>query len=644
MSCEFSEENTSYIKNSQKTIMIFPLKDTISPRWVVLTTDITICLFSIILAYFLRFNFAIPAKDIDLMKYSIPVVILVRLLSFIIFRTYADILKYTSTKDATRVIIVVIGGSVLFGIINFITFHFISGVYLIPFSIIIIDFFVTTVLLIGFRVLVKLTYMELRSPRKEKTEVVIFGAGESGVITKRTLDRDTNLKYKAVAFLDDDADISGKKLEGTPIYHSSHIEEILANNNISDLIIAVQNISSDRKQEITNLAIQFNVNVLVVPPVSNWINGELSFKQIKHIKIEDLLERDVINLDNKKISDFLHNKIVLVTGAAGSIGSEIVRQSMQFLPKSVICYDQSETGLFELEMELSMLPEFSRVKIIIGDINDTNKLNKIFSSQKPEIIFHSAAYKHVPLMEYQVSEAVKNNVIGTQNVANIAIENNAEKFIMISTDKAVNPTSIMGASKRLAEIYTQTLSDKHNTKFITTRFGNVLGSNGSVIPVFKKQIEKGGPLTVTHPEVKRYFMTIKEACQLVLEASVMGKGGEIFIFDMGKSVKIVDLAKKMIKLSGLELGKDISIQFTGLRPGEKLYEELFNCDESTIPTYHSRILIAKVREYKWEEIKPVFDEIEHLCREENDDEIVKLMKKTIPEYKSQSSVFSKYDN
>jgi FlaA1/EpsC-like NDP-sugar epimerase len=383
--------------------------------------------------------------------------------------------------------------------------------------------------------------------------------------------------------------------------------------------------------------------VLNVPPVSSWINGELSFKQIKKINIEELLERDPIKLDEENISRQVKNKHVLVTGAAGSIGSEIVRQLVRYKPSKIILLDQAESPLYEVEMELKEQMAPGSFEIVIGDVRNRDRMHNLFRTFRPQIVFHAAAYKHVPMMENNPSEAVFTNVLGTKVMADLAVEFGAEKFVMVSTDKAVNPTNVMGASKRVAEIYTQALGKTAKTKFITTRFGNVLGSNGSVIPRFRQQIEKGGPVTITHPEITRYFMTIPEACQLVLEAGAMGNGGEIFIFDMGKSVKIVDLAKKMIKLSGLELDKDIKIAFTGLRPGEKLYEELLNDKEKTLPTHHAQIMIAKVKEYDLGEVSKEIESLISLFGSQNNNEIVRKIKNIVPEFISNNSEFEKLD-
>jgi FlaA1/EpsC-like NDP-sugar epimerase len=574
----------------------------------------------------------------------IALIMIFRILSFIISGSYTGIIRYTSTEDAMRIFLVLISGSIVFVLTNIFTYYVYNKIFIIPFSIIIIDFLVTTLVMISFRMVVKITYIEFLNPNREKTNVVIFGAGEAGVIAKGALDRDAGTKYKVIAFFDDDEKKIGKKLENVPIYTSDKITEILSTNTVAHMIIAVQKIQPARKQEIIELCMANNTKILSIPPVSRWINGELSFKQIKKVKIDDLLERDVIKLDKHKISTDLSDKIILITGGCGSIGSELVRQIASFPHKKIIIIDQAESPLYNLEVELGEKFKTAHFEFILANIQNQKRMEKIFDFFKPEIIFHVAAYKHVPVMEENPYEAVNTNVNGTKIIADLALKYHIEKFVMVSTDKAVNPTNVMGASKRIAEMYVQTLNQKGKTKYITTRFGNVLGSNGSVIPLFDEQIAKGGPVTITHPEITRYFMTIPEACQLILEAGSMGNGGEIFIFDMGKSVKIVDLAKKMIKLSNLTLGKDIQIVYTGLRPGEKLYEELLNNKENTLPTHHPKIMIAKVRENDQDLINSQINLLIDLLGNQENFEIVKQMKILVPEYLSQNSVYEKLDN
>ncbi len=624
-----------------KTLNLLFLRN--MPRWVIFIIDLKICLFSLILAYLVRFNFAIPEATIKDFPIVFLVVLGLRAISFYISKIYQGIIKYTSSKDSQRIFSVITIGSLIFVIINIISSNFINGKYLIPFSIIIIDYMATTFLMISLRVMFKALYFELTNPNKEKRSVIIFGAGASGIITKRTLDRDAGTKYKVLAFIDDNKKKHGKMLEGTKIVGLDKLDELLQNNNVAHLIISIQNLLPARKQQIVDTCLNYTIKILTVPPITNWINGELSFKQIKKVKIEDLLGRDPIILDKEDIEKQLSGKVILVTGAAGSIGSEIVRQIIPFNPKLIILVDQAESPLYEVELELFDKHKQQCYEVVIGDVRNRERMGNVFRTFNPQIVFHAAAYKHVPMMENNPSESIFTNVLGTRNLADLSVEYKVEKFVMISTDKAVNPTNVMGASKRIAEIYTQSLSKKSNTKFITTRFGNVLGSNGSVIPRFRQQIENGGPLTITHPDITRYFMTIPEACQLVLEAGAMGQGAEIFIFDMGKSVKIVELAKKMIKLSGLTLDKDISIVYTGLRPGEKLYEELLADHENTLPTHHTQIMKAKVKEYDFNEITTSINELIALFDQQDNKLIVKKMKTLVPEFKSNNSIYEKLD-
>ena len=613
------------------------------PRWIIFFIDLGICLFSLVLAYLVRFNFSIPKVEIDAFPLVFSVVLGIRAFLFYFTKTYQGIVKYTSSKDAQRIFIVISVGSGLFVLVNTIFYYFINKTFPIPFSIIIIDYMATAFLMISLRVMFKALYLELTNPSRDKRSVIIFGAGESGIITKRTLDRDAGTKYKVLGFIDDDLKKQGKKLEGTTIYGIDSLDNLLAENDVSNLIISIQNLSPAKKQQIVDICLNHNTKVLNVPPVTNWINGELSFRQIKKVQIEELLEREPIQLDKENIQNQLSGKIILITGAAGSIGSEIVRQVIRFKPKQIILLDQAESPLYEMEMELLDRYKEQSCEIVMGDIRNIERMENVFKTFRPQIIFHAAAYKHVPMMENNPSESVFTNVFGTKTLADLSVKYAVEKFVMVSTDKAVNPTNVMGASKRIAEIYAQCLGKNSTTKFITTRFGNVLGSNGSVIPRFRQQIENGGPITITHPDITRFFMTIPEACQLVLEAGAMGKGGEIFIFDMGDSVKIVDLAKKMIKLSGLTLDKDISIVYTGLRPGEKLYEELLADHENTISTHHKQIMIAKVKEYDFSVVSVTISELIGLFEKQENKTIVKKMKELVPEFKSNNSVYESLD-
>ncbi|MBN2745430.1 MAG: polysaccharide biosynthesis protein [Bacteroidales bacterium] len=618
-------------------------KNRTTPRSIILGIDIVIVFISILLAYLLRFNFNIPKTEIDLMPWAILAILSIRFLSFLLSKIFAGIIRYTEIQDVMRVLVVSLSGTIIITIFTLIN-HYLTDIYLIPRSVIIIELITTSLGLIFFRLIVKVSYTEFKSHDEAKKNIIIFGAGDAAVIAKAAITRQTDANNKVVAFFDDNPKKTGKKIEGITILAGSDLENYISKNDVHTIIIAVQNISPKRKTEIANLCLNAGLTVKDIPPVNDWINGELSAKQIKDIDITDLLERDEITINHQEIKKAFQSKTVLVTGAAGSIGSEIVRQLLSFGPNHLILVDQAETPLHHLELELSTQKN-TIITFLIADIREFDTVNQIIRSYKPQIIFHAAAYKHVPMMENNPAEAIKTNVMGTKNLADLSVENGLETFVMISSDKAVNPTNVMGASKRIAEIYIQSLcSENIKTRFITTRFGNVLGSNGSVIPLFKKQIQDRKPITITHPEITRYFMTIPEASKLVLEAAAGGNKNEIFVFDMGKSVKIYDLAKKMIKLYGLELGKDIQIMFTGLRPGEKLYEELLATSENTIPTENKKILKAKVREINGEEAQIQIEKLINQSLKNFDNKhIVRLMKEIVPEFKSQNSEYESLD-
>lgn len=612
----------------------------VASAWV-FVADVLCVFCASLLALLLRADFTLFEKaDFTTMEYVvIPLAILVvRVVCFLLFRTHKIIVRYTNTRDVFKVFAACLSGSVALLIINWVSYLF-TMKFVVPHSILIMEFFISMVAMVFYRLAFKMLYLETVNPAKNKRDVVIVGAGAAGLTTKRALDQDAQSKYHVMAFFDHDPNKIGKKIEDVEVVDYKLLGTYLSKHKINFLIIAIQNLPPAKTNEITEIGLQYNAKVLVVPPVVKWINGELSFKQIKKVKIEDLLERGEIVLDNELITRDLCGKTILITGAAGSIGSEIVRQVIKYSYKRLILIDNAETPVFYLRNECYAINGLKDMDIEIVNIRDLAKMEDIIARERPDIIYHAAAYKHVPMMEENAGAAIKTNVQGTKQLADLAVKYGVKKFVMVSTDKAVNPTNVMGASKRIAEIYVQSLNfQQSTTKFITTRFGNVLGTNGSVIPIFKKQIENGGPVTVTHPDITRFFMTIPEACQLVINAGAMGQGGEIFIFDMGSPVKIYDLAVKMIRLSGLTLGKDIQISFTGLRPGEKLYEELLANKENTMETPNPKIMIAKVRTYLYDEVSKEIDDLISL-KNEDPFTIVKKMKDIVPEYVSRNSTF-----
>lgn len=624
--------------------MQFPIKNT--PRWLVVVVDLCIAVLSLALAYLMRFDLhadrELIASEWSILSKSIGFYFVIKFATYFLFRIHKRVIRHTSTIDIRILFFSNFLASVLFLIAGLIRFEFFDGYFLFPTTVLILEFLFSFTLMIAVRFAVKLIYLESVKTKNEEKKVLIYGAGISGLVTKRTIEKDTLSEYKIIAFIDDNKKLSGNILEGLKIFHTSKLEHLIESEGIDLVILAIQEPDEEHQKKVVNLCFEKNVELRRVPTTKSWINGEFSTKQIKSIKIEDLLGRSVIRLDEAKIKEELTEKVVLVTGAAGSIGSGMVQQILKFNPKKVILLDNAESPMYDFVNELKSTNPFVPIEVVIGDIRQYDRMKRLFDLFRPSYILHAAAYKHVPLMEDNPSEAVLTNVRGTKNLVDLAVEFGAQKFVMISTDKAVNPTNVMGASKRIAEMYAQTKNRLGKTKFITTRFGNVLGSNGSVIPLFKKQIEQGGPITVTDDRITRYFMTIPEACQLVLEASTIGEGGEIFVFDMGESVKIIDLAKKMIKLSGLEVGKDIEIKITGLRPGEKLYEELLSDGEKTLATHHPKILKAKVQETGDREIAMI-EELIQLFEEQENRRIVAKMKEIVPEFKSNNSIYEQLD-
>ncbi|USQ03729.1 polysaccharide biosynthesis protein [Aquirufa antheringensis] len=618
-------------------------------RWLVLVFDSLIVIFSFSIATLLRMNFQLMEIDFSVFASQLIFVLGLRLLAFLYFQSYAGIIRHTSIEDAILILKAVFAGSfgaVMVSAVIRNTLGF-EHVFNLSASILIIDFFICLFWMVILRFFVKSFYESFVNQFKPTIGVLIYGAGYTGMLTKNVFQTDRSTNYKILGFIDDNESKIGKTIEGIKVYSLPEVlDKFVGSNDGMEVIMAINNMSAKSKRKISDIFLDRGVVVKALPPVDKWVEGEFAMNQIHNVKIEDLLGREVIQMNNKRIGEEISGKVILVTGAAGSIGSEIVRQLIAYFPAKLVLVDQAESALYDLEYELAgKVPTNVQLIVNVADVSDTRRVSKIFKNHRPDIIFHAAAYKHVPLMENNPYEAIKTNVIGTRILSELAAEVGVEKFVMVSTDKAVNPTNVMGATKRLAEMYTQSMNQLEGvkTKFIATRFGNVLGSNGSVIPLFKKQIERGGPVTVTHPEITRYFMTIPEACELVLEAATMGQGGEVFVFDMGESVKIIDLAKKMITLSGLRVDKDIEIRYTGLRPGEKLYEELLNNDENTLPTHHPKILIAEVNTPSYAYMEVATNDLNHLLSSGTNNSIVAKIKEIIPEYKSNNSVFETLD-
>ena len=617
------------------------------PMWMILFMDVAIVTISSLLAYVLRYNVpTLVEHHVEIWK-SIGLIVLVNVLFFRVFKTYSNILRFSSFVDILRAILSL---SVSFGTLILIEYGFrwLTGDSRIQTSILLITFVISCSVMVTSRILVKTAFEIINSSLKQGKRVFIYGAKEAGVNIAKAIRIGLKQHYRLRGFIADESELINKMMMGVNVYpNDDNLFEELANQRVQTIIVSPAKINELKNTDFTDQLLKHKIKLLTVPPISEWNATTLSSNEVKEIQIEDLLQRDPIKVDLQKIASHLEGKRVMITGAAGSIGSEIMRQVVTFNPYNVILVDQAETPLHDIRLELSDKWRNISAETIVADISNPTRMEAIFKEFRPQYIFHAAAYKHVPMMEDNVSESIQVNVGGTKIIADLAVKYKAEKFVMISTDKAVNPTNVMGCSKRLAEIYVQSLARKlaktkeSSVNFITTRFGNVLGSNGSVIPRFKDQIHKGGPVTVTHPEIIRYFMTIPEACRLVLEAGSMGHGGEIYIFDMGEPVKILDLAKRMISLSGCE--DTVKIVFTGLRHGEKLYEELLNVKELTKPTYHEKIMIANVRQYEYDEVnKEILDLIE-TSYSYDQMKIVAQMKAIVPEFVSKNSCFEQLD-
>jgi FlaA1/EpsC-like NDP-sugar epimerase len=637
-----------------------------TPRWIIFLLDVAICFFSLTYANVLRFNFDLAGIKAHNLPLQLSVVTAINILCFLLFGTYKGIIRMSSLKEGARCISAVFASFFIVFLLNILCDLYIQP-HLIPTSVLIIYFFTASFIIFGYRVLAKDLYHRSIKPRYNLKNAMVFGGAGSGMLIKKAIEHIGGHHYRVVAFLEANNRLYNRSIENVKIYPSRKFRGVAQDLDVKTVFLASEDMDLEFKNEVVEYFLARSVEVKVLPPMESWVEGKLNNRQIENVKIEDLLNRPAIELGKTHVSEYLETKRVLITGAAGSIGSEIVRQVARMNPAMLILCDNSETALYEIDYELKKVyGQRDSIQTVIGDVKDAVSMRRLFRKCRPQVVFHAAAYKHVPMMESHPSEAIKNNVGGTKVVADLSKQFGVERFVLISSDKAINPTNVMGASKRIAEIYVKGLQHRFDklvmnlageyvtvdseeteaespTKFITTRFGNVLGSNGSVIPRFKEQIAKGGPVTVTDPNIIRYFMTIPEACSLVLEAGTMGNGGEIFLFDMGEPVRIADLAHKMIKLSGFVPGRDIKIEYTGLRPGEKLYEELLNKEEEVIPTYNKKIMISKTTEADFQSIEKDMEILIGLAQQNNNLEVVKQMKYMVPEYKSNNSVYEELD-
>lgn len=615
------------------------------PFWAILLLDIFIIAFSTILACLLRYRFSYIMTEPSIVNKAILWTVSVNLLFFRLFRTYSNVLRFSSFVDILRIFV-----SLTMAYALLLTACLFSGnvinYRLVPISVLFMSYIISFGLMAGTRVLVKTFFETINFDVRHSSNVFIYGAKEAGVNIAKALRVNLSNHYRLRGFIADEPELIDKVMMGVKVYaNDDTLLDKLIDRDVHTVIISPAKMEELKKRNMADWLLKHNIKLLTASTLNEW-NGQMDPTQLKKIQIEDLLQRAPIEIDIRKVASQLEGRRVMITGAAGSIGSEIMRQVASFNPYKLILVDQAETPLHDIRLELQDRWRDIDAETLIADISNASRMEAIFRKFQPQYIFHAAAYKHVPMMEDNVSESIQVNVCGTRILADLAVKYGAEKFVMISTDKAVNPTNVMGCSKRICEIYVQSLAKKlqkegvKSTQFITTRFGNVLGSNGSVIPRFRDQIQRGGPVTVTHPDIIRYFMTIPEACRLVLEAGSMGKGGEIYIFDMGMPVKIVDLARRMITLSGRS---DVKIEFTGLRHGEKLYEELLNVKELTKPTYHEKIMIANVREYDYDEIKEQIQHIIDVSYTYDQMKIVSAMKELVPEFISKNSCFEVLD-
>lgn len=616
------------------------------PIWTILLIDVLIIVISSLMAYALRYDFRILFSESSSVDITIVWTVIVNLIFFWVFRTYSSVLRFSSFVDIMRIFVSLTVSYALL-MITSVLMRKGLGINVAPATVFFMAYIISFAMMACSRTVVKIFFEELNFDGSRSANVFVYGAKEAGVNIAKALRVSLRNHYRLRGFITDEPELINKVMMGAKVYpNDDALLDVLDERDVHTIIVSPAKMEALKCSDMADRLLAHNIKLMTAPPLSEWKGQLLDSTQLKEIQIEDLLQRTPIQIDIHKVASHLEGKRVMITGAAGSIGSEIMRQVASFNPYKLILVDQAETPLHDIRLELQDRWRDIDAETIIADISNATRMEAIFKKHKPQYIFHAAAYKHVPMMEDNVSESIQINVYGTRTVADLAVKYGAEKFVMISTDKAVNPTNVMGCSKRICEIYVQSLAKKlqaeggHSTQFITTRFGNVLGSNGSVIPRFRDQIQRGGPVTVTHPEIIRYFMTIPEACRLVLEAGSMGNGGEIYIFDMGKPVRIVDLAKRMISLSGRT---DVKIEFTGLRHGEKLYEELLNVKELTKPTYHEKIMIATVREYDYNEVKERIQKLIDVSYTYDQMKIVAAMKDIVPEFVSKNSCFEVLD-
>ncbi|MGV8995169.1 MAG: polysaccharide biosynthesis protein [Flavobacterium sp.] len=621
------------------------------PRWIVFLLDSGIVVLSCLVTYMIVASLS-PSEH-DSLNYlpTYLLVVFINAVFFLVFKTYSGIIRHSTFIDGVKLLISCTAAFFTVVAFNY-SWIYIGGTKLFMSTALFINYIISFVLLFLFRILVKNVF-EVYTRANENTQLintVIYGADANAISIANALKTEVPARFKIRGFIDKyHVSTTSKRILNLPIVSETRkVSVILRMLKADALIIAEKSLTQPEIIKIVEECLEYNFKVFTVPLITDWEDGALISQKVKSFAIEDLLGRKPIKLNMDAISAQLDDKTILITGGAGSIGSEIVRQVLEFKPSRVLVLDQAETPLHSLTLEIAALEKNIEVIAVLADIRHYSALENVFKQYLPDVVYHAAAYKHVPLVENNPCQAVRTNVVGTKNVADLAAKYGVERFVMVSTDKAVNPSNVMGASKRIAEKYVQSLQNKVKaedrvTKFITTRFGNVLGSNGSIVPLFTKQIEEGGPLTITHPDIIRYFMTIPEACQLVLEAGTMGQGGEIFIFDMGQPVKIIDLARKMIGLAGFTPNKEIEIKIIGLRPGEKLYEELLNDDSKTLPTHNDQIMIALDNNLEYDSLCVNIEKLSQFAKLMSNDDIVGQMKKIVPEFKSMNSVFQNLD-